>query len=193
MSKYSHLTCTNTLLREVKITRKAVIAKFTFPLTKKVANALGWPELPEQTRGWTPENNTIKASLIELKPNNDDLFSELATTVECSAITDLSVIRKEDKNGKDSVKAKSRITEVSCSVTISEEAGAAKLEQYMKAKRSEMRITYDPTPEGEGERVDMTPESSQLPLATAEQQEAVAEIEAEPVERKRGRPRKDVQ
>lgn len=191
MSKYSHLTCTNALLREVKITRKAVIAKFTFPLTKKVAAALGWPDLPEHTRGWTPENSVLKASLIELKPNNDDLFADLATTVECSEIGDFQVIRKEDKNGKDSVKAKSRITEVFCSITISDETGAAKLEQYMKAKRSEMRITYDPTPEGEGERVDAPGADSQLPLATAEQREAIGEIET--VERKRGRPRRDAQ
>ena len=147
--KYSHLTCVNTLLREVKITRKAVIAKFTFPLNAKVSSALGWPDIPDKTRGWTPEDSVLKARLIELKPNNEDLFADLATAVECSGIGDFQIIRKEEKSGKDSVKSKERVTEVFCSVTLSDPTGSAKLERYMSAKRSEMRITSLPQRDSE--------------------------------------------
>jgi hypothetical protein len=210
MSK--RLIARNTLLRSVSRTPKTGgKAKFTFPLTPKIAKTLGWPELPDGTKGWSPENSELSATLIELKPNNEELKA-VACVIDCQHMGDFQIIRKAKKKGKDSVKATEKITEVMCVVTFGDPLGCAKLEAYMlSAARSEMLVVYDPQPQQDdlpGTRVDMTQDDGQMPLEgvspTPEQAAAVADIPtegqtaeeavAEIVERrKRGRPAKDVQ
>jgi hypothetical protein len=154
-------------------------AKVKFQLTAKVTKALEWPEMPEGTAEWCPDVDELKSSLIEFTPNNDEL-KHAATSVDASSIGDFIVVRKKKKSGKNSVKADKTITEVICTIRFGDATGCAKLEQYIQAAaRSEMLVVYTPQPQQDelpGTRVDMTPEDSQLPLATAEQREAVAEI-----------------
>lgn len=193
-----HLTVNNALLREVKRTRKGGTAKLTFPVTDRFTKKMGWPELPSRTKGWTPEDSDLRATLIELTPNNDELV-KFACTIDSTLLSDFQIVSKKKKEGKGSVKSADKITEVLCIVSFSDSIGAAKLEQYMQnAARSKMRVTYDPEPEQEelpGTRA--SEDDSQMPLATAEQQEAIADMtdeEKDSLERpKRGRPRKDVQ
>lgn len=159
--------------------------------------------MPEGTKGWSPDDSDLTATIIELVPNNEELQAH-AMTLDATGCGDFSVVHKESKKGKDSVKAGTVIVEVSCTVTFADPMGAAKLEAYMlSAARSEMTVTYTPQAvqdELPGTRVEMGADDKQMPLATPEQREAVEGIEdgtiAEAVEearRKRGRPRKDVQ
>jgi hypothetical protein len=206
------LIARNTLLRSVSRTPKTGgKAKFTFPLTPKIARGLGWPELPDGTKGWSPEDSELSATLIELKPNNEELKA-VSCVIDCQHMGDFQIICKAKKKGKDSVKGSEKITEVMCTVTFGDPLGCAKLEAYMlSAARSEMLVVYNPQPlqdELPGTRVGLTGPDSQLPLdgvqPTAEQAAEVAGIPtegqtaekavAEIVERrKRGRPAKDVQ
>ena len=142
MSK--RLIARNTLLRSVSRTPKTGgKAKFTFPLTSKIAKSLGWPELPDGTKGWSPEDSELSATLIELKPNNEELKA-VACVIDCQHMGDFQIIRKAKKKGKDSVKGSEKITEVMCVVTFGDPLGCAKLEAYMlSAARSEMLVVYD--------------------------------------------------
>ena len=203
-----HFTAVNTLLMSTKRTpKKGGEAKVKFQLAAKISAALEWPEMPDGTAEWCPDVAELKAGNIEFIPNNPEV-SHNATSIDADSIGDFVVVRKQQKEGKNSKHAAKTLTEVLCTIKFSDPTGCAKLEQYMQgAKRSEMRVSYTPQPKQEdlpGTRVDMTPDSSQLPLATQEQIDAVNEIpecdpNAEYVERarermaKRGRPAKDVQ
>lgn len=180
MSK--RFTARNTLLREVKRTSRGGTCKFTFPLTPKVAKSLGWPELPDGTKGWSPEDSELNATLIELTPNNEEL-KQHSMTLDASHMGSFAIIRKAKKKGKDSVKASEKITEVLCTVQFSDPEGAGKLERYIQnAARSEMLVCYTPEAvqdELPGTRVDMSPESDQMPLQTAEAAAAVDEVPTE--------------
>lgn len=192
MSK--RFTARNTLLREVKRTSKGGTCKFTFPLTPRIAKSLGWPELPDGTKGWSPEDSELNATLIELTPNNEELKHH-AMTLDSNHMGDFQIIRKAKKKGKDSVKSAEKITEVLCTVTFVDPEGAGKLERYIQsAARSEMLVCYEPQAVQEelpGTRVDMTGDESQLPLQTPEAAEAVSEIPTVP--QPSGKRRKDVQ
>ncbi len=140
---------TNTLLREVKRNRKGGTAKLTFPLTKTITKQLGWPELPEGTKGWSPDDSELDATIIELTPNNEELAKH-SMTLDTSSLGSFAVIHKENKKGKDSVKAKERIVEVTCTVSFTDPLGCAKLEQYLQsAARSKMYVSYEPQPQQE--------------------------------------------
>jgi len=173
MSK--RLIARNTLLRSVSRTPKTGgKAKFTFPLTPKIAKTLGWPELPDGTKGWSPEDSELSATLIELKPNNEELKA-VACVIDCQHMGDFQIIRKAKKKGKDSVKATEKITEVMCTVSFADPDGCAKLEKYMlSAARSEMLVVYTPQAtqdELPGTQVDMSPESSQESLLAPESEQ----------------------
>ncbi len=118
----SRFIARNTLLRELKRTGRGGTAKVSFPLTSKVSKALGWPELPDGTKGWSPENSELNATLIELTPNNEELKT-FAMTLDATHMGSFQIIRKAKKKGKDSVKASEKITEVSCVVSFADPEG----------------------------------------------------------------------
>ena len=172
----------NALLIKCERNKKGGFAKVKFQLTPKVTEALGWPEMPEGTAEWCPDVDEIRSTLIELKPNNEELHGA-ATTVETTSINDFTVVRKKKKAGKNSVKADKTITEVLCKVHFDDECGCAKLEQYLMRvglKRAEMMVRYTPQPvqdELPGTRVDVI--NGQVfgeVHATEEQRQAVLEM-----------------
>lgn len=170
------LTAPNTLLREVKRNRKGGTAKLTFPLTAKIAKSLEWPELPEGTKGWTPEDAELRAKTIELTPNNDELLKH-AMQLDCTLLGSFQIIRKQKKAGKDSVKSAERITEVLCTVEFADPNGCAKLEQYLQnAARSKMRVVYDPPEVQEELPGAKTPQDDRQGLLSDEARAAVEEM-----------------
>jgi hypothetical protein len=177
MSK--RFTAVNALLVSCTRTKDGGKAKVKFQLTEKVRKSLDWPEMPDIVGEWSPDYAELKATVIEFTPNNEELKHH-ATSVDAASIGDFQIQRKHKKSGKNAVKAEKIITQVICTVKFGDPTGCAKLEQYLQnAARSEMLVVYTPQPQQDelpGTRVDMTPEDSQLPLATAEQREVVAEI-----------------
>jgi hypothetical protein len=187
MSK--RFTAVNALLISVLRNKNNGYAKIKFQLTAKITKALEWPEMPEGTAEWIPDVDELKASLIELTPNNDELRAK-SVSVDCLTIGDFVVQRKAKKDGPNAVKGEKKITEVHCKVTFSDPCGCAKLEQYLQsAARSEMLVCYTPQPvQGElpGTRVElsdgtnngaqMTIDEGGEPRQSPEAAAAVAEI-----------------
>ncbi len=172
------LKCVNALLTSMGRKKEGGWAKVKFQLTAAVTKSLDWPDMPEGTAEWVPDVDELQATLVELKPNNEELAKH-AMELDAASIGDFMVQRKKKKAGKNSVKADKTITEVVCKITFQDPLGCAKLEQYMQsAARSEMTVKYTPQPvqgEFDGTRVDVI--TGEV-FATEEQKKAVLEGDA---------------
>lgn len=184
MASPKRFVAVNALLTKFARDKKGGTAKVKFQLTPKVTKALEWPEMPEGTAEWCPEVETLVSTLVEFTPNNPEL-KQNSVSIDALTIGDFVVVRKKKKAGKNSVKADKTITEVICTITFTDPLGCAKLEQYIQgAARSEMLVCYTPQPSQDelpGTRVDMTPDSAQMPLKTEELAAAVDEVPLGPV------------
>ena len=139
-------TAQNALLVSTRRDKNGGHAKLKFQLTKRVTDALDWPEMPEGTAEWIPDVDELQATLIELTPNNEEL-KKFSVSIDVQSIDDFVIVRKKKKVGKNFVKAGKVITEVICKVHFADPKGCAKLEQYIQsAARSEMLVVYTPAP-----------------------------------------------
>lgn len=167
-------------------------AKLKFQLTRSVVEAFDWPDVPSVSE-WTPEapNDNFRCHFIEIKPNNPELGNH-ALRIEAATIGDFQIQKKAKKEGANSVKAEKVIVDVACTVRFTIPTALATLESFKvhANKNSEMLIAYDRAPqqgELEGTRVDVVSGEvidGRRPLipevfATAEQQDAVTDAEAE--------------
>ena len=83
-------SASNALLKEIKRGKKGGSAKLTFPLTGHITRQLEWPELPEGTRAWSPDDSEFQAQTMELV-SNKSLAESISTTIDVTTLGDFAV------------------------------------------------------------------------------------------------------
>ena len=171
-------TLTTTQTNLISLTRNSAggSATLSFALTARVSKCLEWPAIPSGTGEWTPEVSSYEASVVELKPINED-YVKFRTQIDIIKIDGITVQQKSEKTGKNAKKAKKKKVEVLCKIHFNQEDGCAKLERYLlSGDPSTMTVTYTDTPVQEelpaDDEVTADPDSQQAVLEGIEQDAA---------------------
>lgn len=176
--------------------------KVRFPWSFRIARVLGWPDVPEGTGEWQPDEQELQATSVEFSPVEPEL-AKFSVTLDTLTIGDFTVVRKKAKSGVNAIKADKCVTSVSATIKFMDPSGCAKIEGYMlSAGKADMLVTYVPAPVQEElpGTAAVTADDAQQSFADeareaveqvtdADVNQAFAEAEAT-VKRGRGRPRK---
>ena len=179
--------------------------KVRFPWSSRIARVLGWPDVPEGTGEWQPDEQELQATSVELSPAEPEL-ARFSVTLDTLTIGDFTVVRKKAKAGVNAIKADKRITSVSATIKFMDPAGCAKIEGYMlSAGKADMLVTYVPAPVQEelpgtasepqdDAQQSFAEEAREAVEGVTDDEVTIAFAEAEQtVKRGRGRPKKAVQ
>lgn len=136
-------------LKKVTITAGDQTLTLKFPFSHRIAEALGWAqELPEMTGTWSPDapHNRVEVRTIEFRPT-DETQGGRSFQLECHGyMENFAVVRKAAK-GKDSKKAGTKKTDITCTVAFADENGAMLIAPYMRAvPTSSVSVSYKPSP-----------------------------------------------
>ena len=197
-------------LKKVTITAADQTLTMKFPFSHRIAEALGWAqELPEMTGTWSPDapHNRVEVRTIEFRPT-DETQAGRAFQLECHGyMENFAVVRKAAK-GKDSKKAGTKKTDITCTVAFADENGAMLIAPYMRAvPTSSVSVSYEPSPVQEElpgtdapdeptfdgfteEFAETAQDATDVPVGQEPTEEPATDEPAATVKRGRGRPRK---